>query len=102
MDDLHKQMQAAALAIGKVEWGATAPLSMTGHLAYIGKSIRLTAEAFKQTGRQPMHGVFVEGSETVVGHTGTSPNSGAHACILAALWNQFVDEAAIDAKKGEA
>jgi hypothetical protein len=98
MSDVHKEMMAAALAIGKVEWGATKALSSSEHQDHVGNSIDITAEDFNQVGPQPMHGLYLEGSDTVLGHTGTSPNSPTHARILTALWNRFVDEAAIEAE----
>jgi len=42
-----------------------------------------------------MHGLYIGGSDTVLCHTGTSPNSPTHARILTVLWNRFVEEAAI-------
>ena len=97
-DFVMKEMQQTALAIGRAEWGATNPMSMTGHKEHVGNSVRITAENFHQTGPQAMHGLYLEGSETVLGHTGTSPNSGTHARILVALWNRFVEESEIALK----
>jgi hypothetical protein len=34
---------------------------------------------------------MIAGTETVVCHTGTSPNSAAHAKIIAGLWNSVID-----------
>jgi hypothetical protein len=97
-DLIMKEMQQAAVAIGKAEWGATKPMSMTSHKQHVGNSVKIIAENFDQTGPQAMHGLYLEGSETVLGHTGTSPNSGTHARILTALWNRFVNESEIALK----
>jgi hypothetical protein len=90
-----EKMHAAALIIGRAEWGATKPMSMTQHKIHVGNSIKITNENFEQEGPQKMHGLYLLGSNTVLCHTGTSPNSGTHARILAALWNRFVEEAEI-------
>tara|TARA_R110000764_G_C10926200_1_gene374463 strand:+ start:600 stop:923 length:324 start_codon:yes stop_codon:yes gene_type:complete len=92
-DEVLKEMFAAALAIGPVEWGSTGELSISKHLEHTKASIKNTAENFGQTGKQSMHGLYVEGSKTVLCHTGTSPNSPTHARILTALWNSFVSDA---------
>jgi hypothetical protein len=91
-------MHAAALAIGKVEWGATAALDAEQHAAHVKKSVEMTAEFFEQDGPQPMHGLYMAGDDIVICHTGTSPNSPTHARILMALWNRFVEEAERAAK----
>lgn len=89
------EMQKAAMTIGRVEWGATNEHTAEEHAAHVEKSVKITAEYFEQEGAQKMHGLYVTGTETVIGHTGTSPNSPTHARILTALWNRFVDEAEI-------
>jgi hypothetical protein len=93
------EMQKAALAIGHVEWGTTHALDADGHADHVRNSVEITSETFGQTGHQEMHGLYVKGGETVIGHTGTSPNSPTHARILTALWNGFVDEAATARKE---
>jgi hypothetical protein len=92
-NEVLAEMQKAALAIGHVEWGSTHDLDAKGHAGHVERSVEITAQTFDQTGPQKMHGLYVKGSETVIGHTGTSPNSPTHARILTALWNKFVDEA---------
>jgi len=87
------EMQKAARAIGHVEWGTTHKHDADGHADHIRKSVEITAETFGQTKKQKMHGLYAKGTETVIGHTGTSPNSPTHARILTALWNKFVDDA---------
>ncbi len=36
-----------------------------------------------------MHGLYIKGTETVICHTGTSPNSGQIARALAGAWNHL-------------
>ena len=75
------------LRIGLVEWGATAPHDADGHSAHVRSSVIETAAHFGQTEPQPMNGLYVEGTETVLCHTGTSPNSPTTARALTAAWN---------------
>lgn len=86
------EMFDAAVRIGPVEWGATDQRDVSGHLSHTKTALERTAKHFGQTGPQAMHGLYVTGSETVLCHTGTSPNSPTHARILTALWNKFVSE----------
>ena len=95
-DEVLREMFAAALAIGPVEWGSTGELSISKHLEDTKASIKITSEYFGQTGNQSMHGLYVEGCNTVLCHTGTSPNSPTYARILTALWNGFVSDALAD------
>lgn len=88
-----KEMQEAAIKIGHVEWGTTHELSADGHAGHVKSSVEATAKHFKQEGPQKMHGLYAKGTNTVISHTGTSPNSPTHARILTALWNKFVDDA---------
>jgi uncharacterized protein (DUF1786 family) len=81
------------LRLGKVEWGQTEAHDAEGHAAHIAESVRITAEHFGQEGPQHMHGLYLEGTETVACHTGTSPNSPQVARALAGAWNRLVDEA---------
>ncbi len=77
--------------IGKVEWGATAPATAEEHGAMTVNSVQITAETFAQTEPQPMNGLYAEGTETIVCHTGTSPNSANIARALTGAWNHLVD-----------
>lgn len=92
-DAILKEMQEAAVAIGRVEWGSTHALDAEGHAGHTKNSVQITAENFEQEGPQKMHGLYLSGTETVLCHTGTSPNSPTHARIMTALWNNFVDNA---------
>lgn len=91
--ELPEDIASAIRSIGKAEWGATARKSAEDHAADVANSVRLTAEHFGQTEPQPMHGLYVEGTETVICHTGTSPNSAVHAQALTGAWNWLHDRA---------
>ena len=91
-DQVLLEMAKAAASIGKVEWGATAEKSAEKHAEDTRNSVELTADRFGQTDPQSMHGLYLAGTETILCHTGTSPNSPTHARILTALWNRFVEE----------
>jgi hypothetical protein len=90
-DAIFLEMQRAALSIGRVEWGSTRELDAQGHADQTKTSVEITANNFEQDGLQKMHGLYVAGTETVLCHTGTSPNSPTHARIMTALWNHFVE-----------
>ena len=92
-DQVLQEMQEAALKIGHVEWGTTHAHDADGHADHVRNSVKTTSETFGQMEDQKMHGLYVKDTETVIGHTGTSPNSPTHARILTALWNKFVDDA---------
>ncbi len=81
------------LDVGKVEWGATDPHDADGHADHIRTSVNLTAEHFQQAEPQQMHGLYIEGTGTVICHTGTSPNSPRTAQLLTGAWNWFHDAA---------
>jgi hypothetical protein len=79
--------------IGRAEWGQTHAYDAEGHGRHIADSVRMTAAHFGQTGDQHMHGLFIEGTETVICHTGTSPNSPQIARALTGTWNWLHDQA---------
>lgn len=64
-----------------------------GPMADTANSVRLTAEHFGQTEDQKMSGLYMAGTDTVICHTGTSPNSPETARILTGLWNHAVQQA---------
>ena len=97
--ELLKEMQQAALAVGPVDWGATHEHDSQGHADHTKTSVEITAETFGQEGLVRMSGLYLTGTGTVLCHTGTSPNSATHARILTALWNQFVVDAIHAAKE---
>lgn len=100
-DAVLQEMQKAALAIGRVEWGATHELDSQGYADQTKTSVEITADTFGQEGLQRMHGLYLKGTETVLCHTGTSPNSPTHARILTALWNNFVEVAEDAFREGQ-
>lgn len=86
--DLAKRI----LAVGKIEWGAVANKTDEQHIADFADSLRITREHFGlEPGNHALHGCYLAGTETVVCHTGTSPNSPTHAQIIAGLWNSVID-----------
>lgn len=96
------QIVEQVLSMGKVEWGATAAYTDAGHLEHLAESLRITREHFDfEDIPVPMHGLYLEGTETVLCHTGTSPNSGANAQALAGAWNWLVDQCALLAQRSK-
>lgn len=93
MDKLPDEIVERLLDVGKVEWGCTDEQSDEKHLAQFKRTLELTRENFNTNGYRAMHGVYREGENVVLCHTGTSPNSGTHANIIAGIWNYFVDVA---------
>jgi hypothetical protein len=101
MSDIPRDVREQVLSMGRVEWGATDELTSAGHLAHLEETLRLTREHFNfEDVPVAMHGLYLEGTETVLCHTGTSPNSGPNAQALAGAWNWLVDQAsAIEARR---
>lgn len=93
--NIPTDIAAAVLKIGRVEWGATDPKSEAEHISDFTDTLRLTCEHFGTEGPQRLDGLYVEGSNVVICHTGTSPNSGVHAQALTGAWNRLYDEARI-------
>lgn len=81
------------LKIGPADWGATEAKSAEAHGADTVDSVLATAENFGQSGDQRMSGLYVAGTNTVICHTGTSPNSAETARILTGLWNFALEQA---------
>lgn len=77
------------LAVGKIDWGATAQQSDAEHIADFQHTLTKTREQFKTPDDTVLHGLYLEGTETVLCHAGTSPNSPTNAKILASLWNSL-------------
>lgn len=73
--------------IGLAEWGATDAMSAKDHAKHFEQSVEKTAETFDQDRPQRLHGLYIKGTETVICHTGTSPNSEKIARKLEGLWN---------------
>lgn len=79
------------LETGYVEPGLTPEHDAEGHGQHIMESCQLTAALFGQDRPMSMHGVYPRGKDTVLCHTGTSPNSPTNARALAGAWNWLVD-----------
>lgn len=80
------------LSMGRVEWGATEEKTSQHHVADFENTLRLTREHFNYEDRPvAMQGVYLAGTETVLCHTGTSPNSGQNARVIVGIWNQLYD-----------
>lgn len=83
------------LAMGRAYWGATGEKTASEHMADFENTLRLTRENFNcEDVPVAMHGLYLEGTETVLCHTGTSPNSGANAQVLTGAWNWLYDQCA--------
>jgi len=93
VNSIPEEIAAKVREIGRAEWGQTHAHDADGHGKHIAESVRLTAAHFGQTEDQHMHGLFVEGTETVICHTGTSPNSPEIARALTGAWNWLHDQA---------
>lgn len=93
------------LKMGLVEWGATAEQRAEQHVDDFRETLRMTREAFNYADVPVrLHGLYLEGTETVLCHTGTSPNSGANAQALAGAWNWLHEQCAaqaIEARRAE-
>ncbi|MEN6548925.1 MAG: hypothetical protein ABFE07_23010 [Armatimonadia bacterium] len=93
IETIPQELRDHILEFGRVQWGATAERTAAEHIAGFEKSLRLTREYYNlEDVPVQMHGVYLEGSEIVMAHTGTSPNSGTRARIMVGLWNYIHDE----------
>lgn len=82
------------LAVGRVEWGTSLYQADEKHVEDFRDTLRITREHFAtEADETAIHGVYLEGTGTVLAHTGNSPNSPQHARILVGAWNQLVDMA---------
>lgn len=81
--------------LGKVEWGQTPAHDAEGHGAHVADIVQMTSEHFCQTEDQHMHGLYLEGTETVLCHTGTSPNAPQTTRALVGAWNWLCDQATL-------
>jgi Lar family restriction alleviation protein len=91
--DIPEDIVTAVTAVGEVEWGSTPAHDADGHADHVRDSVNMTAEHFGQDGPQEMHGLYLKGTDIVLCHTGTSPNSPQHARALAGAWNHLVARA---------
>lgn len=93
INTIPEEIARHMVKIGRVEWGSVKAKPDAEHIADFADTLRLTRETFANPeGDTPIHGVFLTGSETVVCHTGTSPNSPVNAQIMAGLWNSVLDQ----------
>lgn len=90
----------SVLALGRAEWGAVKAKPDSEHVSDFISTLRLTREHFDlgDDDRQ-MHGLYVQGTDIVLCHTGISPNSSQHARALVGAWNRLHDEALAQAKQ---
>lgn len=93
LKSLPDDIAETVLKLGPVEWGQTDPKDAGGHGESVKNSVELTAAHFHQEGLQPMNGLYLVGEDTVVCHTGTSPNSAQVARALTGAWNLMHDHA---------
>lgn len=93
LKSLPDDIAETVIKLGPVEWGQTDPKDANGHGESVKNSVELTAAHFQQEGLQPMNGLYLVGEETVVCHTGTSPNSAQVARALTGAWNLMWDHA---------
>jgi hypothetical protein len=99
MSDLPNDIVESLLRIGRVEWGCSFTQTDEQHIEDFRDTLRITREHFGDTeDATAIHGVYLEGSKTVLCHTGPSPNSPQHARILVGAWNQLFELA--QAQKG--
>lgn len=90
---IPREIVEQVLDMGKVEWGATDEQVSEKHIESFAKTLRLTRENFNyEDVPVRMHGLYLEGTETILCHTGTSPNSGVNARALAGAWNWLYDQ----------
>ena len=87
---LPDDIRDTLLRIGEVEWGATAPHDIQGHIEHLRRTLEITDSTHGQSSPTQMHGVYIRGTEIVLCHTGTSPNSPQHARIIVGAWNHLV------------
>jgi len=85
--DIPDELEARLLAAGPAQWGNTGAKPDIEHLVEFAQTLTLTREHFATDGDAELHGLFLDGTNTVLCHTGVSPNSPVHARILTGLWN---------------
>lgn len=85
IDGLHEESKST-----QWEWGATAPQNDEQHVEDFKISLRKTREHFGLEGPQPLHGCYVQGTDTVLCHTGTSPTAGHRARFIASTDPQLI------------
>lgn len=90
--ELPDDVIESLLAMGRVEWGTSLHQPDEKHVEDLRDTLRITREYFgTEEEETAVHGVYLAGTNTVLAHTGNSPNSPQHARILVGAWNQLVD-----------
>lgn len=89
LGSIPKEIAERILAAGPIEWGATDKQTDEQHVADMARTLELTRKEFATEGERELNGVYLKGTNTVLAHTGTSPNSPMHAKIITGLWNQL-------------
>lgn len=85
---IPEEIAEQVLSMGRVEWGATREQTSQQHIEDFAETLRLTRKHFNlEDVPIRLHGLYLEGTETVLCHTGTSPNSPSNAMALAGVWN---------------
>ena len=84
---IDDEMMGMVLSCGRGEVGVVEGKTAEEHAADLANSISLTDQEFGTSAPYDLFGVYVEGSETVLCHTGTSPNSGLRAKAMMGAWN---------------
>jgi hypothetical protein len=97
---LPPDIAEAVVRMGKVEWGAVGPKTDAEHVSDFADSLQITREHFSLEDDRSLHGLYLEGTATVLCHTGTSPNSAVNARALAGAWNWLLDQCASLTKAG--
>lgn len=87
LDGIPQNIWERIAAVGEVEWGATKEQTNESHVSDFKDSLQNTTDTFRLPSLNELHGLYLLGTDTVLCHTGTSPNSSAHARILCGLWN---------------
>lgn len=100
LDGIPDMVRDHIISMGRVEWGAVAPKPDAQHLSYFKDTLDITRANFGLKGDQSLNGVYLDGTEVVLCHTGISPNSPENARIIVALWNYLHDKIKAAAPKG--
>lgn len=89
--DLPQDIAAKVLELGKVQWAVTEAQDALDHAKDTLYSVQKTQEHFDLPFELPMQFIALEGTNTVLGYIGVSPNSPIIARTMVGLWNAFHD-----------
>ena len=74
---------------GEAEWGVVLGKPDVDHVIDFISTLKTTRKAFPEIPEMSrMNGMYKKGSDVVLAHTGTSPNSPIRASLLSILWNE--------------